>query len=245
MRVFSAGALALGLTLSTAAGAVTVNGVIASGEYAGAITTFVPYQASAVNTSFSTNQGSNTSAYTVFYTSDASNVYIGLQQNPAGAGNDNFDGSVGVTLANLYFNGIGFEVFNDRAFRPGGNGSYYNGLLAAGANYARTQAVGYAGGPVPGVIEVSIPWTVFTQNTLGVGEGYAGVAPGGNLQLRISQSFGFSPSLGDFQDTSGVARFGTLQAPSAVPEPATWAMMLIGFGAVGVAARRRRAIAIA
>ena len=30
-------------------------------------------------------------------------------------------------------------------------------------------------------------------------------------------------------------------APSAVPEPATWAMMLVGFGAMGVAMRRRRA----
>jgi hypothetical protein len=29
-------------------------------------------------------------------------------------------------------------------------------------------------------------------------------------------------------------------APSAVPEPATWAMMLVGFGAVGFASRRSR-----
>jgi hypothetical protein len=27
---------------------------------------------------------------------------------------------------------------------------------------------------------------------------------------------------------------------SAVPEPATWAMMLVGFGAIGAAARSRR-----
>jgi opacity protein-like surface antigen len=31
--------------------------------------------------------------------------------------------------------------------------------------------------------------------------------------------------------------------PSAVPEPSTWAMMLLGFGAIGFAARRRRALA--
>ncbi|MBA2466428.1 MAG: PEPxxWA-CTERM sorting domain-containing protein, partial [Sphingomonas sp.] len=31
--------------------------------------------------------------------------------------------------------------------------------------------------------------------------------------------------------------------PGAVPEPATWAMMLIGFGATGAAMRRRRKVA--
>lgn len=33
----------------------------------------------------------------------------------------------------------------------------------------------------------------------------------------------------------------TLTISNAIPEPATWAMMLIGFGAVGFAMRRRRA----
>ena len=37
----------------------------------------------------------------------------------------------------------------------------------------------------------------------------------------------------------------SLEAPGvtgAVPEPATWAMMLIGFGAIGVSLRRRRKV---
>jgi hypothetical protein len=35
-----------------------------------------------------------------------------------------------------------------------------------------------------------------------------------------------------------------LRGTSAVPEPATWAMMLVGFGAVGGAMRRRRRVAV-
>jgi hypothetical protein len=38
---------------------------------------------------------------------------------------------------------------------------------------------------------------------------------------------------------------GTLSFTSAVPEPATWAMMIGGFAAVGVAIRRRRSTSIA
>ena len=42
---------------------------------------------------------------------------------------------------------------------------------------------------------------------------------------------------------AGFADFRQLRltlGPGAVPEPATWAMMLLGFGAIGVAMRRRR-----
>ena len=51
-------------------------------------------------------------------------------------------------------------------------------------------------------------------------------------------------SLGTFQSTADAPfAYGTLvvsELNPAVPEPATWAMMLVGFGAVGFAMRRRK-----
>ena len=47
--------------------------------------------------------------------------------------------------------------------------------------------------------------------------------------------------------TSGTNAFeiDNVAVNSAVPEPATWAMMLLGFGAVGFSARRRRSLVLA
>ena len=44
----------------------------------------------------------------------------------------------------------------------------------------------------------------------------------------------------NFDVTAGAAGHFTLSY-MAVPEPATWTMMLLGLGAIGFAARRRRA----
>jgi hypothetical protein len=48
---------------------------------------------------------------------------------------------------------------------------------------------------------------------------------GSDGPIRLSQSFGYSV------DTTG-----------AIPEPASWALMLLGFGSLGVAMRRRRGL---
>ena len=47
-----------------------------------------------------------------------------------------------------------------------------------------------------------------------------------------------------FSDVPGQAITASVDIPAAVPEPATWAMMLLGFGAIGMTLRfRRRALA--
>ena len=54
----------------------------------------------------------------------------------------------------------------------------------------------------------------------------------------------FNNAGGGHPGGSGFGRWGTYVAQlgiAAVPEPGTWAMMLFGFGFIGIAARRRRA----
>ncbi len=53
----------------------------------------------------------------------------------------------------------------------------------------------------------------------------------------IFQSGTFAAFFGNDPNQAGSL---TISAVGAVPEPATWAMMLLGFGAVGFALRRRR-----
>ena len=63
--------------------------------------------------------------------------------------------------------------------------------------------------------------------------------------VDFSPTIAFTPAAGDYYvevdyiAKSGEVAGGTLTA--AVPEPASWAMMLVGFGALGVALRRRTA----
>lgn len=59
-----------------------------------------------------------------------------------------------------------------------------------------------------------------------------GALPGGGLTLTNQTQIDGT--------TIFAGSTGTLAVTAAVPEPATWAMMLVGFGAMGVSLRRRR-----
>jgi hypothetical protein len=50
---------------------------------------------------------------------------------------------------------------------------------------------------------------------------------------------------GGASEVGGPATFNLSLAPGGVPEAATWAMMLVGFGAVGAAMRRRTTVSFA
>lgn len=88
--------------------------------------------------------------------------------------------------------------------------------------------------PVPGVTNLDTAFqpnfVQFTQNT------------GGSAAIQISAAGGFN--IDAFIDN---LVFTTTAPPTTapVPEPSTWAMILLGFGALGTAMRRRRRAALA
>ena len=175
-------------------------------------------------------------AYRIHLTSDANNVYGFLQSDSLGIG----------PFANLYFdldpannNGsdLGFEInpVSVTAFVPGRNGQPgFNTVLSSSlySLFAQSNVVEFAlsnslfNQPIPGLIYYS--GQEFPTN-------------GGDIVLRLSQSFGFAVAGGATFGADRLGRVTVAAATPAVPEPATWAMMMLGFGGVGYAMRRRPA----
>ncbi|QMW23663.1 PEPxxWA-CTERM sorting domain-containing protein [Sandaracinobacteroides saxicola] len=69
---------------------------------------------------------------------------------------------------------------------------------------------------------------------------FPGVAMPGVQPTGVIWDFGYGTS--NYQGYEGLAETWLVRG-AAVPEPATWAMMIAGFGLVGFAARRRAAVA--
>jgi hypothetical protein len=174
-------------------------------------------------------QYSNATSYSIFLATDADFVYGYFKADTVGNG----------SFANIYFdidpannNGsdLGFEVTNDRAFVPGMAG--YSGPLA-GLNFAIS-------GDGTGV-EFSIANELFTGPIGGLtyygGQDFPSV--GDDIVLRLSQSFNYTVAGGASYGPDRLGRVTLGAEAGAVPEPATWAMMISGFGMVGGAMRRR------
>jgi hypothetical protein len=124
-------------------------------------------------------------------------------------------------------------------------------VLDAGSTFERAL---FNLSPVPG--NRANEATLVTFNFLNA-DGSAGTQTAGLTNLNLSTNgnnwFGISGNAGErftgisfATNDSAVAGIGSFQqlrlagVNSAVPEPATWAMMLIGFGAVGYSMRRRK-----
>ncbi|HEY1601829.1 MAG TPA: hypothetical protein VGG64_19665 [Pirellulales bacterium] len=221
--------LAVVSSAAVATADVVVDGSIGS-DWAGVTPVQVTYDPGAPEGNFGAPTGTTDSiAYDIYVTGDANDLYVGLETTS--------DNTTGLTFTNLYFGNsilgstIGFEIENNNAFVPGGstNVGYATGTADNEINYAMTT--GTLALPAPTVIEIAIPWAVFTENSLNL----AGFSPlSGSVQLRLSQSFGYSVAGG--QDAYGDARLGLVNIPGAVPEPASvlvWTLLGLTVGGVG------------
>lgn len=55
----------------------------------------------------------------------------------------------------------------------------------------------------------------------------------------------FSDVYGDYDSQTGMEQLGTMTLNGGVPEPATWGLMMLGFGGIGAAMRASRKVAVA
>lgn len=182
-----------------------------------------------------------TAGYTLTLSDDGSSV-VGLIVQTGGTAVGQF--------ANVYFdlnpsvnNGsdLGFEIGTGgvTAFIPGKNGQ-------SGFNTVLDPSVYSVSGATPGTFGFTLANSLFTGPIAGLA--YYGPADGqaaqtfeSDVTLRLSQSLSFSVAGGA---SYGATRLGSVNVGGAVPEPASWALLLVGFGAVGIGMRRRaRALA--
>lgn len=84
----------------------------------------------------------------------------------------------------------------------------------------------------PGLGQQSLTISTNGQNFLGI-YGNAG-------EKFTSVGFAADPSTNGIQDLRQLRLAGISPVQSAVPEPSTWAMLLVGFGAIGASLRRRK-----
>ena len=230
-KLLLAGALAFGFTASAANAQITVDGAV-DAAYGDAKSTVVFNPAAPTSNFGAPTNLSETTNYSIYLAALEGGVFGALQADGATA--------IAGSFSNLYFdlnpganNGsdLGFEIQNDRAFIPGRGG--YSASLGI------EQAISADGFTV----EFFLPNNLFTTAIAGLNYYDDGqpAALGDTVRLQLSQSFGFSVNGG--LAFYGADRLGTVELAAAggvVPEPATWAMMIVGVGAVGGAMRRRR-----
>jgi len=206
---------------------VGVDGVF-SAEWVGYAPKSVAFDPNApMSDFFSPSNVSNSVGYDIYIRSDADYLYGAVV---AGGG------IAGLNFWNVYIDtnpfvggsDLGFEVTNNRAFKPGGSGYY----TPSGADFA------YASNGT-GIIEFALSRSFLESDPLGIGFPVL-TALDNDVRFNLSQAFGYSVAGGSFfygSERLGLTEFEAA-SPVATPEPGT--MLLMGIGAAGVAFMRRR-----
>ena len=80
---------------------------------------------------------------------------------------------------------------------------------------------------------------------IGAGDGYRNFVGAFDSSSTFTTVTFYGDGIGEYLVAGGTIRYGLVDIGSVgVPEPATWAMMILGMGAVGAGMRRRRRTAV-
>jgi hypothetical protein len=147
-----------------------------------------------------------------------------------------FAGATGTSIGTAYTLGPAtFSSTNLFSYDDGAYGTPYLGSTGAIAVDTNTSAIGlYFGSFWSGAFTVT-----YTAN-----------GDTGTFYVPDTAFFGFTSSSGPltltFSQPAGteldITQFITGSSAAPVPEPDTWALMIVGFGAIGVCMRRKRAV---
>ncbi len=142
-----------------------------------------------------------------------------------GGGYAKLETAIASSFSRIWLTPADFTAYGYDAVRPG----YNDGIAFSDVG----------SGFVRGTYSQRIPFDVTGQTSLvGFQASAFGGAGGGALDFGNSAHFGFRLPEGVTVTSQSGTAFTTL-APG-VPEPATWAMMITGFGCIGWGLRRRR-----
>lgn len=138
-----------------------------------------------------------------------------------------------------------FSFISNEAITIGGN------MLATGSNLlSGTYASGFLSGSIDGTAG-NLRGSTGSGSVINFTSDFLNFAPGSEFDFSIALTSVAAPfgqgggTLANF-DASAGGLFSAEPLPTiavgAVPEPATWAMLILGFGMVGVSVRNRRRI---
>ena len=225
------------LSIASPAFAQSVDGVLGPGEYTGGTTAVIATDSDAPMSNFQSPTNVATAGYTIRL-NDTNGSLFGLLSQTGGS-------AVG-PFANLYFDlnptvgdgsDLGFELglSGVTAFIPGLNGQPGFSTLVSPSlfNTASVTANGLT------TFEFRLSNSLFTSAIQGLNY-YPGQTFERFVTLRLSQSLSYSVAGGPTYREDRLGTVAVSAETGAVPEPSTWAMMLLGFGGIGIALRRRR-----